>query len=156
MTAERRDAESTTKPARVAGTNRVGDEARPVPREVTHTARGPRKLTREDFENEKENVAVCRCGLSDGYPFCDGTHRRTEDEDDDALYKYVDGERRVVAAVEYADADEANAGAEKTDVDAEKTAGGVEKTDIDTEEANINAEETDAGETDDGRNPDAG
>ena len=87
-----------------------------MPREVTHVARGPRKLTREDFENEKETVAVCQCGLSDEYPFCDGSHRRTADEDPETLYRYVDGERRVVAAVEYADAGDAEA----TDPDGRK------------------------------------
>ena len=74
-----------------------------MPREVTHTATGPRKLTRADFENEKENVAICQCGLSDDYPFCDGSHRRTGDESPERLYKYVHGERRLVAAIEYAD-----------------------------------------------------
>lgn len=74
-----------------------------MPREVTHTATGPRKLTPEDVDPEKGDVAVCMCGLSDEYPFCDGSHRRTHSEDPDTTYKYVDGERRVVAAIEYAD-----------------------------------------------------
>ncbi|MFB6130522.1 MAG: CDGSH iron-sulfur domain-containing protein [Salinigranum sp.] len=77
-----------------------------MPREVTHTARGPRKLTKEDFDNEKGDVAICQCGLSDGYPFCDGSHRRTEAEDPEVRYKYVDGERLVVASMEFADPDE--------------------------------------------------
>ena len=55
-------------------------------------------------------MAVCLCGLNEEYPFCDGSHRRTEDEDLDATYKYVDGERRVVVAVEYADSEGGDAG----------------------------------------------
>jgi CDGSH-type Zn-finger protein len=66
-------------------------------REVTHTATGPKILTAEDIDDEKGDIAVCLCGLSETYPFCDGSHRRAEDEDPDELYKYVDGERRRVS-----------------------------------------------------------
>ncbi|MFB6108543.1 MAG: CDGSH iron-sulfur domain-containing protein [Haloplanus sp.] len=65
-------------------------------REVTHTADGPLRLTPADIDDEKGDVAVCLCGLSDDYPFCDGSHRQTEGEDPDERYKYVDGERRRV------------------------------------------------------------
>lgn len=65
-------------------------------REVTHTATGPRIVTPEDIDEEKGDVAVCCCGLSDDYPFCDGSHRETSDEDEDTRYKYVDGERHEV------------------------------------------------------------
>ena len=73
-------------------------------REVTHTATGPLKLDAEDVDPEKGNVAVCLCGLSNDYPFCDGSHRTTEDEAPDVRYKYdgdsADGERRAVELVE--------------------------------------------------------
>jgi CDGSH-type Zn-finger protein len=67
-----------------------------VPREVTHTADGPYRITPEDIDETYGDVAVCLCGLTDDPPFCDGSHRRTEDEASDVRYKYVDGERRVV------------------------------------------------------------
>lgn len=64
---------------------------------------GPRKLDASDLDPEKGNVAVCQCGLSDDFPFCDGSHRVTADETDGVCYRYVDeddGTRRVVERVE--------------------------------------------------------
>ncbi|WP_227357057.1 CDGSH iron-sulfur domain-containing protein [Haladaptatus salinisoli] len=72
-------------------------------REVRHAATGPLKLDEEDFDDEKGNVALCLCGLSDDYPFCDGTHRATRDEEEGVVYRYEDGERRVVDEIRYAD-----------------------------------------------------
>ncbi|MFB6206583.1 MAG: CDGSH iron-sulfur domain-containing protein [Haloglomus sp.] len=78
-----------------------------MPREVDHDATGPYALTSEDIDPEKGDIAVCRCGLSPEFPFCDGTHRVTEGEDPDTVYRYPDGpdgDRRVVEAVRTADA----------------------------------------------------
>jgi CDGSH-type Zn-finger protein len=68
-------------------------------REVTHTARGPYELTADDVDEEYGDVAVCQCGITANPPFCDGSHRRTEDEAPGVRHKYVDGERRVVEFV---------------------------------------------------------
>ena len=71
-------------------------------REVTHTATGPKIITSADIDDEHGDVAVCLCGLSEEYPFCDGSHKRAEGEDPDERYKYVDGERRRIA-IEFRD-----------------------------------------------------
>lgn len=65
-------------------------------REVTHTADGPYRLTPDDIDETYGDVAVCLCGLSENRPFCDGSHRQAEGEEEGVRYKYVDGERRVV------------------------------------------------------------
>ncbi|WP_336037270.1 CDGSH iron-sulfur domain-containing protein [Halobacterium yunchengense] len=74
---------------------------------VEHDATGPRKLDESDLDPEKGDVAVCQCGLSGEFPFCDGTHRQTDGESDGVCYRYVeaDGElrRRRVERVELAD-----------------------------------------------------
>lgn len=71
-------------------------------RDVTLDATGPRYLDETDLDPEKGDIAVCQCGLSDEFPFCDGSHRETGGEGEE-VYRYVDGDRRRVASVTFAD-----------------------------------------------------
>lgn len=57
---------------------------------IEHDATGPRKLDGSDLDPRKGDVAICLCGLSEEYPFCDGSHRLTAGEADDGCYRYVE------------------------------------------------------------------
>lgn len=68
-------------------------------RVIVHDENGPLKLDEDDLDPEKGDVAICLCGLSEEYPYCDGTHRVTRDEGRETLYRYEDaseGDRREV------------------------------------------------------------
>lgn len=75
-------------------------------REVRHDEKGPDVLDEDDLGDDGK-VFICRCGLSDTKPLCDGSHNGTHDEEADALYKYEndddEGERRVIEGFEFAD-----------------------------------------------------
>ena len=61
---------------------------------------GPRKLDPDDIDPEKGDVAICQCGLSEEFPFCDGSHRKTDGEKDGVRYTYdEDGTRKRVDRV---------------------------------------------------------
>ncbi|MFA9518012.1 CDGSH iron-sulfur domain-containing protein [Halopenitus sp. H-Gu1] len=76
-------------------------------REVTHVENGPTRLDEDDLGDDGM-IYVCRCGLSEEQPLCDGAHNATTDEEDGVRYKYEDGtdSRRVIEEIVYADDEE--------------------------------------------------
>ena len=77
-----------------------------MPREITHEARGPKIVSESEIEDENGPIAICMCGLSADYPFCDGSHAVTADEDPQTQYKYEgdddEGTRHEIAEIVFA------------------------------------------------------
>lgn len=69
-------------------------------------ATGPKKLDESDLDPDKGDVAVCQGGLSDDFPFCDGSHRATRTETEGVCYRYAETDddvyRREVEHVAHA------------------------------------------------------
>ncbi len=58
-----------------------------MPRLVQKTAHGPQQVG---------DKFICMCGLSQNQPFCDQSHKKTLDEDEEKLYVYQNGTREEV------------------------------------------------------------
>jgi len=58
---------------------------------IIHNEKGPCEVNVGD-----ESKWICMCGLSKNKPLCDGSHKATQDESENALYKYEDDVRTEV------------------------------------------------------------
>lgn len=62
---------------------------------VVKTAKGPKVIKPEGKE-----LHICMCGLSKNQPFCDGSHKKTLDEEEGKTYKYEEGGERQEVVME--------------------------------------------------------
>ncbi len=60
-----------------------------MPRIVRHDKNGPYEIP----EGTELPAYICGCGLSKNKPFCDGSHRKTRDENATEVYSYDDNGR---------------------------------------------------------------
>ncbi len=61
---------------------------------VVKTANGPLQVG---------DKFICQCGLSKNQPFCDASHKKTEDENKDETYLYTEESRQVVHEISVGD-----------------------------------------------------
>jgi CDGSH-type Zn-finger protein len=55
-------------------------------RVVERTEVGPQRIRKDEVADD---LWICRCGLSQSQPFCDGSHRLARSEDAGVLYHYI-------------------------------------------------------------------
>jgi CDGSH-type Zn-finger protein len=50
-----------------------------------------------EIKPQEKSVWICMCGLSKNQPFCDGSHKKTNDEESGKVYAYdEEGHRREI------------------------------------------------------------
>jgi len=79
-----------TKAPHVAATTNT--EETTMARLVEHERNSPYEIP----EGTELPVYICACGLSKNKPFCDGSHKRTRDEEASAMYCYDEAGRAKV------------------------------------------------------------
>jgi len=58
---------------------------------VRHERTGPIKIEPQD-----KPIFICGCGLTQNFPFCDGSHKSCTDEQEGTLYVYDASRQKVV------------------------------------------------------------
>jgi CDGSH-type Zn-finger protein len=61
-------------------------------RRIRHDRTGPYEIP----EGTELPLYICGCGLSKTKPFCDGTHKKTRDENPADVYLYDDNARTCI------------------------------------------------------------